>query len=240
VWMYYKRYIHYQEQELDAYKKQQKQKVEEMKQKMKYYVAKNLIDRYEQTEQRKKQQPSTPKQPQVIPQGIAPVMMKPASHQQQIGPRQTPLSGVQTPVLIHRPVELRQEPYVRTWVDRVLDMIVGEEAETAKYALVCEKCFAHNGLALPEEIENLQYTCPKCGHFNGKRRRFTQHSLTPVPGSPPAERPSTPDAIVEETGPVSPTVDDKRQADEGAVIGTSSEANATKVRQRMSQTETDT
>lgn len=56
IFQYYRRYIQHQEQELDALRKQQKQKVEEMKQKMKYYMAKNLIDRYE-NQGKKPQQP---------------------------------------------------------------------------------------------------------------------------------------------------------------------------------------
>lgn len=58
VQFYYKRYLFVQEQELLALKKQQKQKVEEMKQKMKYYVAKNLIERYEDPPKHSKAQSS--------------------------------------------------------------------------------------------------------------------------------------------------------------------------------------
>ena len=35
-------------------------------------------------------------------------------------------------------------------------MIVGEEAPNQKYALICEKCFAHNGLTTPEEIGHIR------------------------------------------------------------------------------------
>ncbi|KAJ7764688.1 hypothetical protein B0H16DRAFT_1525381 [Mycena metata] len=43
-------------------------------------------------------------------------------------------------------------------------------SEKQKYALICEKCFAHNGL-VPEGVwEGMQYTCPKCGHFNPSAR----------------------------------------------------------------------
>lgn len=62
-----------------------------------------------------------------------------------------------------------------------------------KYALICGKCFAHNGLVVKEEFDtirecgfllnqkqdadvfacsagwNLEYQCPRCGHFNPRR-----------------------------------------------------------------------
>lgn len=40
----------------------------------------------------------------------------------------------------------------RTWMDRLLDLIVGDESPSSKYALICEKCFFHNGLVVPEEF----------------------------------------------------------------------------------------
>ncbi|KAF8944203.1 hypothetical protein BGZ47_004534 [Haplosporangium gracile] len=59
----------------------------------------------------------------------------------------------------------------RHWYDKIVDVIVGEEGPDTKYALICGQCFAHNGLALPQEIEDIQYTCPKCNFFNASRRK---------------------------------------------------------------------
>ena len=40
----------------------------------------------------------------------------------------------------------------RTWIDRVLDAIVGEnDGPQSKFALICASCFTHNGLVLPSE-----------------------------------------------------------------------------------------
>jgi len=48
------------------------------------------------------------------------------------------------------------QPTNRTWLDRLLDMIAGEEAGPSnRFALICENCYAHNGLAIPEEFETL-------------------------------------------------------------------------------------
>ncbi|KAF9128271.1 hypothetical protein BGW39_005215 [Mortierella sp. 14UC] len=59
----------------------------------------------------------------------------------------------------------------RHWYDKIVDVIVGEEGPDTKYALICQQCFAHNGLALPQEIEDIQYVCPKCNFFNPSRRK---------------------------------------------------------------------
>ncbi|KAF9348876.1 hypothetical protein BGX26_012755, partial [Mortierella sp. AD094] len=66
----------------------------------------------------------------------------------------------------------------RHWYDKIVDVIVGDEGPDTKYALICGQCYAHNGLALPQEIEDIQYVCPKCNFFNPSRRR-TQRLQTP-------------------------------------------------------------
>ncbi|GJJ69538.1 endoplasmic reticulum junction formation protein lunapark [Entomortierella parvispora] len=59
----------------------------------------------------------------------------------------------------------------RHWYDKIVDVIVGDEGPDTKYALICGQCFAHNGLALPQEIDDIQYVCPKCNFFNASRRK---------------------------------------------------------------------
>ncbi|KAI9628514.1 hypothetical protein KEM48_011466 [Puccinia striiformis f. sp. tritici PST-130] len=41
----------------------------------------------------------------------------------------------------------------------------------SKYALICLNCFAHNGLVRQEELDLIQYVCPKCGTFNPPKIR---------------------------------------------------------------------
>ncbi|KAF9981925.1 hypothetical protein BGZ65_003416, partial [Modicella reniformis] len=74
------------------------------------------------------------------------------------------------------------------WYDKIVDVIVGDEGPDTKFALVCGKCFAHNGLALPQEIDDIQYFCPKCNFFNPSRRR-TRMTMT----APGIQIPSTPE-----------------------------------------------
>jgi hypothetical protein len=74
-----------------------------------------------------------------------------------------------------------QNWHERTWVDRVLDLIVGEDAPSSKYALICENCFAHNGLCAPELFDQAVYECPRCHHVNSKKRKHPSPIKTPSP-----------------------------------------------------------
>lgn len=64
-------------------------------------------------------------------------------------------------------------PMQKTWMDKLADAILGSDPATMgpeqKYALICARCHAHNGLALKEEFNEVQYVCPHCGHFNSRR-----------------------------------------------------------------------
>jgi len=106
-------------------------------------------------------------------------------------PLPLPMDG-QSGMLVQSPYPFAS-PSPKTFLDRIVDVIVGEEAgPTSKYALVCARCFAHNGLALPEELDDIKYVCPKCGFFNASRNQ--RKSGTPsMPHSPLAtSRPTTP------------------------------------------------
>lgn len=56
-----------------------------------------------------------------------------------------PSSG---PLSIARPIPPRD----RTKMDRVLEYLLGDGPQH-KYALICQKCASHNGMALKEEFE---------------------------------------------------------------------------------------
>lgn len=75
-------------------------------------------------------------------------------------------------------------------MDKVADALLGvsaDETPNSKYALICGKCFAHNGLVVKEEFDTIreslkvalriwklilrsvEYQCPRCGYFNPRR-----------------------------------------------------------------------
>lgn len=61
-------------------------------------------------------------------------------------------------------------PTRKGWLDKVLDAVVGEsDGPQHKYALICEECFTHNGLALPADYINAKFKCMNCGFLNVKQ-----------------------------------------------------------------------
>lgn len=62
--------------------------------------------------------------------------------------------------------------YHTTWVDRIMDLILGEneQSPTQRYALICNKCHVHNGLApFGKTADEVTYICPVCGTRNGPK-----------------------------------------------------------------------
>ncbi|GAA99329.1 uncharacterized protein L969DRAFT_86565 [Mixia osmundae IAM 14324] len=100
-----------------------------------------------------------------------------------VSPLSTPVRGSAIPGALSREFAGAYPPTpTRGWVDKIADALLGENEQlpTSKYALICQKCFSHNGLALKEELDEIQYTCPRCGHFNS-RRKSTKDSTTVRP-----------------------------------------------------------
>lgn len=46
-------------------------------------------------------------------------------------------------------------PTPPTWLDRLVDAIIGDDRHS-RYALICQKCLSHNGLARPEDFETVR------------------------------------------------------------------------------------
>lgn len=77
------------------------------------------------------------------------------------------------------PIKVVYEP---RWYDRILEYMVGEDEQSAnnRFALICPKCYAHNGLCqYGEDPRYIIYICPHCGHRNG-RERPSERSNTPL------------------------------------------------------------
>jgi len=77
-------------------------------------------------------------------------------------------------------------PGRKQWYDKLADALIGDDdlsmnAAASKYALICQKCFTHNGLVKEELWEDAQYLCPKCGYFNPSARSLRAgRSLSPT------------------------------------------------------------
>jgi len=51
------------------------------------------------------------------------------------------------------------------WVNRLVDYLVGTGPQYG-FALICEKCSSHNGLAHPSEPGSITFRCRTCNHLN--------------------------------------------------------------------------
>ncbi|KAF9476787.1 hypothetical protein BDN70DRAFT_881978 [Pholiota conissans] len=175
--------------------KKRREKVEEIKKKTNYYSTRDLIQKYDEvtpsaTPLRQRlpvgQIPQTPQGRPIpnAPNTVNPRMQTPGASAASFSPV-TPLP-----------------PPRKQWYDKLADALLGEDdpniaSPSSRYALICEKCFMHNGLVKESMWEDAQYVCPKCGHFNpsarSKKERPRQSlSPTPSPHSSPSNHVDSP------------------------------------------------
>ena len=148
------------EKTLVTLRKQQREKIEEIKKKTNYYTTRNLLDRYDESASR----PGTPQRRQVPPQ--TPVQRQPNQKQGPPNPQNAPapptsqlpfartFSGQQSLARrLNKPLAMPvtpQPPPRKQWYDKLADAILGDDDATgspsSRYALICQRCFAHNGL----------------------------------------------------------------------------------------------
>ncbi|XP_034154576.2 endoplasmic reticulum junction formation protein lunapark-B isoform X1 [Pangasianodon hypophthalmus] len=69
-------------------------------------------------------------------------------------------------------------PRERSAVDRVIEYLVGDGPQN-RYALICQQCFSHNGMALKEEFEYLAFRCAYCYFMNPARKTRPQAPRLP-------------------------------------------------------------
>ncbi|KAH7887249.1 hypothetical protein F5I97DRAFT_1935458 [Phlebopus sp. FC_14] len=182
--------------------KKQRAKVEEIKKKTNYYSTRNLIEKYDEP----MSTGTTPLRRRNFPAPQTPLAPPPSTPQQ----LQTPNGQTKAPVLQLSPTPQPIQPTRKMWFDKLTDAILGDDEHSvsvaaSRYALICQKCFAHNGLVKESQWEDTQYVCPKCGFFNLSARSKKQAVLrTPSPPSAPSvHRSSQPRPLAQ-----SPQVDD--------------------------------
>ncbi|XP_018531300.1 endoplasmic reticulum junction formation protein lunapark-A isoform X2 [Lates calcarifer] len=84
----------------------------------------------------------------------------------------TPVPGVGPPLA--RPVLPRE----RGAMDRVIEYLVGDGPQN-RYALICQQCLSHNGMALKEEFEFIAFRCAYCYFLNPARKTRPQAPRLP-------------------------------------------------------------
>ncbi|KIJ34298.1 hypothetical protein M422DRAFT_52067 [Sphaerobolus stellatus SS14] len=216
VQLWYTRKGNAEEKTLKELMVQQRNKLEEIKKKTNYYSTKSLLDRYDESAAGSKSangppsprrgptspvQPSQPGLRQRQPQGAsAPNGAQGAPNGAQGAPQtpERPTGQAQA----FSPTVQSFPPPRKQWYDKLADAILGDDTAGAasspasRYALICERCFTHNGLVTEAQWEDAQYLCPKCGHFNmsARAKKATMQQAAPAP-STAASVQSTPSAM---------------------------------------------
>ncbi|KAJ8012744.1 hypothetical protein DPEC_G00046060 [Dallia pectoralis] len=93
----------------------------------------------------------------------------------------TPVSGVG----MHPPGPPLARPVLprdRGAMDRVIEYLVGDGPQN-RYALICQQCLTHNGMALKEEFEYLAFRCAYCFFLNPASKTRPQAPRLPVLGA---------------------------------------------------------
>ncbi|KAG9225734.1 hypothetical protein CCMSSC00406_0009331 [Pleurotus cornucopiae] len=204
--LWYSRKEAHEEKTLQQLLKQQRTKVEEIKKKTNYYSTRDLLSKYDESTPM-----NTPQPPQGLRQRFNPALAQ--APQTPNGPRPSlPASGPQGPLgppsmpnpalTGFSPSPFLATPARKQWYDKLADALLGEDDQappSSRYALICEKCFKHNGL-LPEAMwQDAQFRCIKCDHLNAsvRSKREARRSISPGPlppnGSPPS--PTTPSPV---------------------------------------------
>lgn len=190
VQIWYTRIGDAEEKTLKMLKKQQRNKIEEIKKKTNYNTTRNLIERYDDLPNGSPGTPQGLRKRNVAP-GMPVIPGPPVTPQRLQQPPPVPGSAM-SPALQNRlavPPPPPMTPPRKQWYDKLADALLGDDEPTmnspaSKYALICEKCFAHNGLVKESIWEDTQYVCPKCGHFNVSMRSKRERSRSASPRSP--------------------------------------------------------
>jgi len=195
VQIWYTRIGDAEEKTLVALHKQRSDRIEEIKKKTNYYTTRNLLERYDDSPSSARGSPQSPASP-VARQPARPATQPPA---QGTPPQQTPQKLISKEALSSMPQQ-PIPPARKQWYDKLADAILGDEdanspsGAASRYALICQKCFAHNGLVKESVWMDTQYACPKCGHFNPSARSQERHQprSTTAPKLKPAPAPKAP------------------------------------------------
>uniref|UniRef100_A0A3Q3VZF6 Endoplasmic reticulum junction formation protein lunapark n=1 Tax=Mola mola TaxID=94237 RepID=A0A3Q3VZF6_MOLML len=170
-----------------------------------YKNAKLILERFDPEAKKKAELESTPAHPQMTPQPGQVSVVVSLSHIA-LPPEPFPLSAPGGPpersavsasirsgaiprtpctpipgVGMHPPGPPLARPILpqnRGTVDRVIEYLVGDGPQN-RYALICQQCFSHNGMALKEEFEYLAFRCAYCYFLNPARKTRPQAPRLP-------------------------------------------------------------
>ncbi|GAA6027370.1 hypothetical protein JCM8097_007802 [Rhodosporidiobolus ruineniae] len=197
---FYRRKQDKEESTLKVLVKKKQDKVEEIKKKTGYYSTRDLLEKYDEALKKSAgpkgaQPPAAGKQPapRQPPKGALPfpsapgTPARPASalgfttpqQQRQPAPQPGSVPPSSFPPQQQPQPQPPSTPQPRSFMDKFADALLGvgpEESSPSKYALICGRCYSHNGLVPPDEFDFIQYQCPRCGFFNSRRKPLPRSS----------------------------------------------------------------
>lgn len=160
-------YITSRRKYLKTLNNKQKIKIDELKELTNYNKTKNLLNKFDETKpvkpvdnipiNRKSVNKSTPSKKASIEQKIKLELVLDSKNLTE--PLNKPLNF---PAPLAKP----------TVLDKILNLLIGSdnnESIEQRFALICQSCYSHNGLAPPGTVNPLyiKYMCYKCGFLNG-------------------------------------------------------------------------
>ena len=142
------------EEQLQALRGKQRIKLEELKQKSDYYRTIKLIERFDASSNTNGKKTTTPKKEATATPPATSIERKLSNAAVNIQQQ-----------LQHHQHQKVVEVQSRGWVDRWTDYLLGEEDAALRYALICSKCHAHNGLSL---VPIVPFSCRNCHYLNNE------------------------------------------------------------------------
>ncbi|KAG0340027.1 hypothetical protein BG000_000819 [Podila horticola] len=191
---WYKRKKSNEESELSILRADQRLKVEELKKKTAYYSTKTLLERYDPSSQRQGRpmsvgqdgKPLIMSQPGQRPQQGHPMGDSGLRHRGAVAVGPGPMPG-QGQGQGHGPMG-SSVPHGHGASPRGPQLVLPQNQNQnqnyqqqhplqpaerhCKYALICSKCFVHNGLVLPQEIDDIQFVCKSCNFLNPSKKKI--------------------------------------------------------------------
>ncbi|KAI5727667.1 hypothetical protein M8J77_005447 [Diaphorina citri] len=176
---YYKRKIIRNKIKIEVYKKDKQKILDDVMETETYKVAKRILEKYDVHYSSKKFTPPKISTPIPIPKpSSGPVTPYQSSMiNTDLRKRTTRdiffnqnssqlVSAQKPPPTLVRPIISENKGVF----DRILQKVVGD-GPNDRFALICNGCGSHNGMALAEEFEFLSYRCAFCGYFNPARKQ---------------------------------------------------------------------
>uniref|UniRef100_A0A1I7TII2 Endoplasmic reticulum junction formation protein lunapark n=1 Tax=Caenorhabditis tropicalis TaxID=1561998 RepID=A0A1I7TII2_9PELO len=169
-----------------------------VKETLKFKEAKEILDRYEKTEQENNTNEKTalithPPSPQKKPSADVSALGTPKNEQKKVETpvAQQPRPGTamnqmgMTPYHQRNPNAVPVRPFLRqtTALDKLLDYFMSD-GPNCRNALICSICHTHNGMSVPAEYPYISFRCFECGHFNPAKKMGPQFPLTRPPIGP--------------------------------------------------------